>query len=86
MSWAIEHTDEFEQWLMACDQDTREKVAAMLPLLRERGPQLGRPFVDTLHGSRHSNMKELRPTGTVRVMLAFDPRRTAILQIGRAHV
>lgn len=67
---------------MACDQDTQEAVVATFPLLRERGPELGRPFVDTLKGSRHPNMKELRPTRTVRVCFAFDPRRTAILLIG----
>lgn len=67
---------------MSCDQDTQEAVAATLPLLRERGPELGRPFVDTLNGSKHSNMKELRPTRTVRVCFAFDPRRTAILLVG----
>ncbi|OIQ89889.1 hypothetical protein GALL_281970 [mine drainage metagenome] len=29
-------------------------------LLAEFGPNLGRPTVDTLKGSRHTNMKELR--------------------------
>lgn len=39
--------------------------------------------MDTLEGSRHSNMKELRPPGgNIRVLFAFDPRRMAILLIG----
>ena len=29
-------------------------------MLEQFGPQLGRPRVDTLNGSRHANMKELR--------------------------
>ena len=29
-------------------------------LLESYGPQLGRPHADTLSGSRHANMKELR--------------------------
>jgi len=37
--------------------------------------------VDSIEGSRHANMKELR-AGTLRVLFAFDPRRTAILLIG----
>lgn len=38
---------------------------------------------DTLEGSRHPNMKELRPLGSnIRVLFAFDPRRAAILLIG----
>lgn len=44
---------------------------------------LGRPLVDTIRGSRHANMKELRPPGgNLRVLFAFNPRRTAILLIG----
>ena len=38
---------------------------------------------DTLEGARYPNMKELRPLGsTIRVLFAFDPRRTAILLLG----
>ena len=47
------------------------------------GPGLGRPLVDTIKQSRHANMKELRPLGTrIRILFAFDLRRTAILLIG----
>lgn len=45
---------------------------------------MGRPRVDTLKGSRHSNMKELRfsaADGEWRVAFAFDPRRRAILLV-----
>jgi len=34
--------------------------AERFSLLQEFGPQLGRPRVDTLKGSRYANMKELR--------------------------
>ncbi len=47
-------------------------------------PQLGRPRVDTLNGSSHANMKELRfdaADGVWRVAFAFDPRRQAILLV-----
>ena len=40
--------------------------------------------VDTLNGSRHANMKELRFTadgGVWRVAFAFDPKRKAILLV-----
>jgi hypothetical protein len=53
-------------------------------MLQEFGPQLGRPRVDTLNGSRHANMKELRfsaADGEWRVAFAFDPRRKAILLV-----
>src|SRR6266705_481004 len=44
-----------------------------------------RPHSDTIVSSRHSNMKELRgkvDERRLRVLYAFDPRRTAILLIG----
>lgn len=54
-------------------------------LLKEFGPGLGRPTVDTLKGSLHANMKELRFAwaGEVwRVAFAFDPERQGILLVG----
>jgi hypothetical protein len=53
-------------------------------VLAERGPDLGRPVVDRIVSSRHRNMKEQRgaKAGALRVLFAFDPRRTAILLLG----
>lgn len=45
---------------------------------------LGRPYVDTLEGSKYPNMKELRFTaddGVWRVAFAFDPQREAIVLV-----
>ncbi|MFT4051171.1 MAG: type II toxin-antitoxin system RelE/ParE family toxin [Microbacterium sp.] len=72
-------------WLASLDQGSREQVVAAIELLEERGPQLGRPIVDTVVASRHKNMKELRPGSTgrseLRVLFAFDPERSAIMLI-----
>ncbi len=60
------------------------EILALARLLQQFGPQLGRPRVDTLNGSRHKNMKELRfgaAGGEWRVAFAFDPRRRAILLV-----
>ena len=60
----------------------QDELLAMTRLLQQFGPQLKRPHADTLNGSRHSNMKELRfyaEEGVWRVAFAFDPRRKAIL-------
>lgn len=74
-----------EEWLTLLDQSSYEQVIAALELLAERGPQLGRPLVDTVVGSRHKNMKELRPGSSgpteLRVLFAFDPERRAILLV-----
>ena len=53
-------------------------------VLEQFGPGLGRPRVDTLDGSKHANMKELRfdaDDGVWRVAFAFDPDRQAILLV-----
>jgi hypothetical protein len=57
---------------------------ALARLLQQFGPQLGRPREDTLKGSRHANMKELRfaaADGEWRVAFAFDTKRKAILLV-----
>jgi len=62
----------------------RDELLAVTALLETYGPTLGRPHADTLVGSRHANMKELRfraADGVWRVALAFDPTRRAILLV-----
>jgi len=84
MEWAVEIGDEFEPEFYELDEDVRTEVLAHSRLLRQFGPQLGRPRVDTLNGSRHANMKELRfdaADGVWRVAFAFDPKRKAILLV-----
>ena len=81
--WEVEYTDEFGEWWQTVSEVEQEMVAVAVEKLEERGPALGRPFADTVEGSRHQNMKELRPPATnIRVFFAFDPRRMAILLIG----
>jgi len=61
------------------------EIAALVGLLRRFGPQLRRPHCDTMNGSKHANMKELRftlPDGEWRIAFAFDPERQAILLVG----
>ena len=81
--WKVEYTDQFEDWWLTLSEQEQEAVTAAVEALEDRGPALGRPFVDVIQASRHANMKELRPRGgNIRVMFAFDPLRTAILLIG----
>ena len=81
LMWDVEFTDQFERWWDTLTVEEQETINAAINLLKQRGPSLGRPSVDTVKGSRHANMKELR-AGTIRVLFAFDPTRTAILLIG----
>ncbi|MEI7669369.1 MAG: type II toxin-antitoxin system RelE/ParE family toxin [Pseudomonadota bacterium] len=55
-----------------------------IKLLEEFGHELSRPHADTLKGSNHANLKELRfkaDNGVWRVAYAFDPERKAILLV-----
>jgi hypothetical protein len=79
--WDAEFTDQFEAWWDTLSAEEQQNIDAAVRVLEQRGPVLGRPLVDSVEGSRHANMKELR-AGTLRVLFAFDPRRTAILLIG----
>ncbi|MBK5239433.1 MAG: type II toxin-antitoxin system RelE/ParE family toxin [Actinomycetales bacterium] len=75
-----------ESWLSGLDKQTQRHVVAAVIILEREGPQLGRPLVDTVKGSRHKNMKELRPSSSgrseIRVLFAFDHQRRAILLVG----
>jgi hypothetical protein len=80
----VEYADQFEQWWDKLSMEEQAAIDVTVEVLQERGPVLGRPLVDTVKGSRYGNMKELRPRGGfIRILFAFDPRRTAILLVGR---
>lgn len=82
--WSIEITDEFEAWWLTLDIAEQESITASIELLEEEGPSLGRPHADTVKGSKHASMKELRTQcrgKPIRSFFAFD-RRSAILLIG----
>src|SRR2546423_777109 len=83
MAWEVEYTDQFGEWWDDLSEAEQDCVTAAVDVLERRGPALGRPLVDTIKQSRHANMKELiPPASNLRVLFAFDPRRTAILLIG----
>ena len=87
MSWEVDLHDDFVleyRDLHKDVQDVQDELLAHIELLEQFGPRLGRPRADTLKGSRHANMKELRfdaADGVWRVAFAFDPNRKAILLV-----
>lgn len=83
--WVIDRTEEIIRWVQELDEDAKESILQHLILLKNVGPSLGRPYVGTIYGSRHKNMKELRIQNkqrVVRIFFVFDPDRKAILLIG----
>ena len=84
MSWTVLLHPDFEAEFAALETGTADEIGAMIEVLEIEGPQLGRPYCDTLNGSAHANMKELRVRagdGVWRIAFAFDPKRDAILLV-----
>ena len=80
--WSIRLHDAFEPEFSALPDAVQDELLALLAVLTEYGPELGRPHADTLNGSSFANMKELRfrvDGGVWRVTYAFDPTREGIL-------
>jgi len=84
LNWDVEIGDEFVPEFDALQEEVQTEILAMSRFLQQFGPHLGRPRVDTLNGSRHANMKELRFSaagGEWRLAFAFDTKRKAILLV-----
>jgi hypothetical protein len=60
VKWKVLFDEDFETWFYGLDEAVQDVILASLPQLQTRGPQLGRPHVDTVKGSAFTNMKELR--------------------------
>lgn len=85
MAYEVEFTDLFRTWWDSLSPKEQDSVDFGVRLLERYGPALARPHVDTLRGSLHKNMKELRVQHAgrpLRVLFAFDPRRAALLLLG----
>lgn len=84
MTWRVAFHPAFAEEYGVLADDVQNELAAMVELLKLFGPKLKRPGSDTLGGSAHANMKELRfdaDGGVWRVAYAFDPERQAILLV-----
>jgi hypothetical protein len=84
MAWEVRFHEVFEHEFDRLPEAVQDELLAHARLLKEFGPTLGRPHADTLKGSAHKNMKELRfdaDNRVWRVAFAFDPKRTAILLV-----
>jgi hypothetical protein len=83
VAWEIDFTPEADRWLGGLSAKDGDRIGAAIDALREGGPRLGRERVDSIRGSRHHNMKELRSAGGhLRALFAFDPRRRAVILLG----
>ncbi len=67
MCWNVELYPLFAQEFLEFSEAVQDALLAEVAMLEKYGPLLNRPHVDTLNGSKHTNMKELR--------FSFDPVR-----------
>ena len=85
MEWQVLLDEEFVKWSKEQDIGLQDEILAYRELLKQYGPRLGRPRVDTIKGSKFTNMKELRiqwKGQPWRILFAFDPKRRSILLVG----
>ena len=74
--WDVEFFESFEIEFDSFSENVQDAILARANLLEKEGPKLGRPHADTLVGSKHANMKELRcnaDDGVWRIAFALDP-------------
>ena len=84
MDWRVDLHPVFLAEFEQLSEPVQDEIAALIKLLSILGPQLKRPRSDTLNGSAHANMKELRfdaDGGVWRLAYAFDPERRAVLLV-----
>jgi hypothetical protein len=82
--WEILETTEYAAWFEALTRKQQDAVLRRVQSLSEVGPALGRPYVDSLRGSRFKGLKELRIAsgGHLRVLFIFYPSRRCVLLLG----
>lgn len=83
--WTIKQTKEFQDWFESSGKKLQDEILEHVEVLKQIGPQLGRPLFDTLKGSSIINLKELRFNSgnkVIRIFFVFDPDRSGVLIIG----
>ena len=83
--WTVLFEQPFEMWFLELSTEEKIDILAIIKVLEEYGPQLSRPHVDTLKGSKLKNLKELRVQhagAPYRILFVFDPLRQAVLLCG----
>lgn len=89
VAWEVIVVEPCLSWLHGLRRTDRESlilISQAITTLREEGPGLGRPLVDTIVGSDLPNLKELRPGSVgsteLRLLFVFDPERRAVFLVG----
>ena len=84
MPYEVEFTHQFEAWFEELTETQQDAIVKRVAELEQDGPHLGAPTVKRIVSSTLHHLKELRCSkeGKLRILFAFDPRRSAILLLG----
>lgn len=52
--WNVSSSNEYDSWFATLNEECKEAVLTRVLLLQEFGPNLARPYSDTLKGSKKS--------------------------------
>jgi hypothetical protein len=74
MLWEVEFDDSFELEFDEFSQNVQDELLARAKVIAQFGPNLGRPNVDTLKGSKHTNMVSTWPR-PLSAVLKYDHDR-----------
>lgn len=55
--WSIKQTEEFQDWFENSHKKLQSDIVEHVEVLSHFGPQLGRPLVDTLKGSKITQLE-----------------------------
>ena len=80
--WEFLTTAEYREWVLKLEDQDRARLQRVEQRLIAEGPLLRRPHTDTVRGSNYKDMKELRPTPTIRAFYALDPWRRIVMLCG----
>lgn len=75
-------TQQVELWYMSLRPADADRVARAMDRLETLGPGLQKGSTKLIKGSRYHHMKELRPSGSIRVLFAFDEHQRAAMLVG----
>ncbi|MBR3425120.1 MAG: type II toxin-antitoxin system RelE/ParE family toxin [Neisseriaceae bacterium] len=84
-NWEIIVLEPVLEWLNTLNDDAVDRIFATVNILKQQGSKLGRPYADTLKGSKYPNLKELRVSfgrSVFRICFVFDPLRNAVILCG----
>jgi hypothetical protein len=76
------HTAQFEAWFRGLNGERKYAVRSAVARIAKEGPALGRPRVDSIHGSRVHKLKEARVDRGTRLLFAFDSNRNLVMLAG----